>query len=513
MPDNSHPIGRRSFLSASAAAIAGAPLIGVLGGLLQSAHADDGDSSSRRYRAFSEHPGSLKVDCVVIGAGFAGINAARLLVQAGKTVAVLEARSRIGGRTKTETFRCGLKFDVGGQWIGPTQKRVTRLAEELGVPTFPTYDTGDNLVELGDTSAPWMTRYHRGIPNMRLHAADDLRIGMEHRLSELANGVNLEEPWNTPNAEHLDSQTLQNWVDANFSTADAKEFCISGMQGVYSAHPNRISLLHALYTVKSAGGLDKLFNVEGAAQARRFKNGTQELLDAMAKPFSDSIYLDAPVFRILQDASGVSVFAGADGSLRVDAKRAIVALAPTLAGRIRYDPILSADRDQLTQTMPMGTTVKSIAVYEKPFWREKGLTGQLFSGRGVVCAAYDNSVPGSTLGALVGLTVGHLAEQIRRMSPDDQQRAITEEYVRFFGPDAANPVEFVFHSFSDEAFSRGCYTAFMPPGVWTSLGQALRRPEGRIHWAGTETSTEWYGYIEGAIQSAERAVAEVLAAR
>lgn len=195
----------------------------------------------------------------------------------------------------------------------------------------------------------------------------------------------------------------------------------------------------------------------------------------------------------------------------VRGRRAIIAIPPALAGRIEYEPGLSADRDQLTQAVPMGSVMKFFAFYSTPFWRSAGLNAQAVSTKGRVFATFDNTHPDGKMGALLGFAVGPRAEELRRLSAEERRRVVLDQLRRLFGPEAATPVDFVEHSWAEEPWARGGYLGYLGPGVWTTLGPALRRPEGRLHWAGTETAREWNGYIEGAIESGERAAGEVLA--
>jgi len=446
-----------------------------------------------------EWPG---VDVVIVGAGFAGLSAARTLTRAGKTVAVVEARDRLGGRTCSEELPDGAIVDVGGQWIGPQQLRVNALVKELGVPTFPTFTDGDSVLDdLGAAS-----RYRGDIPTLNTFALADLSWAMS-RLEAMAATVDLDQPWRTPDAAALDSMTLATWVERQCWLGPSKRLLAAGLQMVFAADLARISLLHAAFFVRSAGGLHPLFDTRGGAQQDRFANGTEQLAGRLAAPFREQIHLDCPVRAIHQEGDGVRVVSDR-GAIR--ARRAIVAVPPTLAGRIDYQPALSADRDQVTQTMPMGTVVKCMAVYPTPFWRANGFSGQSISTDGTIRATFDNSLPDRREGILLGFSVGSAGEALRRLDAASRRRAVLDAFTRLFGPQALEPTHFLEHSWGDEPWSRGCYLGFFPPGVWTTLGHALRQPEGRIHWAGTETAREWTGYIEGALESGERAAREVL---
>jgi monoamine oxidase len=189
-----------------------------------------------------------------------------------------------------------------------------------------------------------------------------------------------------------------------------------------------------------------------------------------------------------------------------------VAIPPTLAGRIVYEPALPALRDQLTQRMPMGTVAKCMAIYDRPFWREDGLSGQATSDRGPTRAIFDNSPPDGSPGVLLGFLEGDFARELGRAPPEDRRRAVLGTFERLFGPGAASPEGWVERLWAEEEWTRGCYGCYMPTGGWTAYGRALRKPIGTLHWAGAETGTVWNGYMDGAVQSGERAAREVLVA-
>jgi monoamine oxidase len=281
------------------------------------------------------------------------------------------------------------------------------------------------------------------------------------------------------------------------------------IQAVFSAEPRDLSLLHVLFYIRSAGGLMDLIGVTGGAQETRFTTGAQTIANRLAEALGECVILNAPVHTISQDASGARIEADA---VTLTCDRVIVALPPTLAGRLRYRPALPGLRDQLTQRMPMGTVIKVHCIYPVPFWRGEGLTGQASSDTGAVRVTFDNSPPDGRCGVLLGFIEGDEGRRWGQRNLEERRAAVLECLVRYFGEQAGQPLDYIEQSWAEEEYTRGCYAGYMPPGVWSMYGQALRTPVGRIHWAGTETATVWNGYMEGAVQSGERAAAEVLAA-
>jgi monoamine oxidase len=167
-------------------------------------------------------------------------------------------------------------------------------------------------------------------------------------------------------------------------------------------------------------------------------------------------------------------------------------------------------REQLTQRMPIGSLIKTIAVYDRPFWRSAGLNGQVTSDEGPVKATFDASPASGTPGVMLGFVDGDDARQLSDLSDAERARRALGSYVRFFGSAAGNPRAYFDQVWEHEPYTGGCPVGVMPPGVMTEYGAALRQPVGRIHWAGTETATVWTGYMDGAVQSGKRAAAEAL---
>lgn len=445
-----------------------------------------------------------EVDVVVVGAGLAGLVAARDLVAGGATVRVLEARDRVGGRTCDRVLDDGTLVELGGQWVGPTQDRILALAARVGVDTHPTWNAGDNLLHLRGRSH----RYRGAIP--RINPALIADIGQaQARIERLARRVPLEAPWTAAKGEAWDGQTVETWLRHNLATRAGRDLLRLSVAAVFACEPRDLSLLHFLFYVHSGTSFDALLSVHRGAQEQRFVQGPQEISRRLAAELGDGVRLGAPVRAIAQSGDGAEV--RADG-LTVTARRVVVAVPPALAGRFVYEPPLPAARDQLTQKMPMGSVVKVHCVYAEPFWRADGLTGQATSDTGGVRVTFDNSPPSGIPGVLLGFLEGDEARRYSAMPDGERRRSVLADLERYFGPAAADPVAVVSQDWASEEFSRGCYGAHLAPGVWSSFGHALREPCGVVHWAGTETSGIWAGYMDGAVRSGERAAVEVLAA-
>jgi len=444
-------------------------------------------------------------DVVVVGAGLAGLAAASRLVDAGAEVVVLEARDRVGGRTLTLPAADGTPLDHGGHWIGPTQDRIAALAERVGVTSYPTYERGVNIEFYDGRTYRYDGDILDGDDSVNV-AAIGQAIG---ELEAMAATVPLEAPWAAEQALAWDSQTVETWLQDRVSSERVRAWLREIIRGTLAAEARDASLLHALFYIRSAGGMALLIGTGGGAQERRFHQGAQTVSIRLAEALGDRVVLGAPARVVRQEAGGVVVEAGGRA---LAGGRAILAVPPAVAGRIGYRPALPGWRNQLTQRAPMGSVIKLHALYDEPFWRHEGLSGFAISDSGPVSVVYDDTPEAGSLGVLVGFMEGEHARSWARRSPADRRAGVLARLADFFGEPAGRPRELLERSWAEEEYSGGCYGGYFPPGVWTSVGQALREPVGRLHWAGTETATDWNAFMEGAVQSGERAADEVLAA-
>ncbi|NRQ37915.1 FAD-dependent oxidoreductase [Nonomuraea sp. NN258] len=433
-------------------------------------------------------------DVIVIGAGFAGLAAALDLTEAGLRVVVLEARDRVGGRVLTRVLPDGTQLDLGGQWVGPTQHHVQELIARFRVDTYPSPEHGRPVVEY---------------EGRRLTEPPAEVAALRERLDGLSREVPVDEPWRHPRAREWDTTTLASWLAAHAQDPAAARAVARATAGALLAtDAGEVSLLHTLFYLASGQGLDMLAGYAGAAQSHRVAGGPQVIAERMAAALPEgTLRLAEPVRRIEHTSGGARVLTDLG---RHDARRVVVAIPPVLAGRVDYSPALPVQRDGLTQRMPAGHGLKTHAVYDRPFWRDQGLSGISTSNDGPLTETADNTPPGGPGAVLTSFAYGAEAHRLRAMDAAARRRAVLERLAALFGARALEAREFVEYDWSAQPWTRGCFSGHPVPGAWTGYGPALRAPVGVLHWAGTETATRWNGYFDGAVESGRRAAAEVL---
>jgi monoamine oxidase len=422
-------------------------------------------------------------EVVVVGAGFAGLTAARDLLQHGHDVLVLEGRDRVGGRSSTAAI-AGTPVDLGGTFVGPTQDEVLKLAADLGCETTPTFTDGKNLIR-------WRGRvraYRGTIPRLSVPELLDI-ARVRWQFARLARGVPLQKPWTAQRATTLDAQSLGHWL-----------------RSTWGCEPADVSLLHALRYVKAAGGLDRMLDTEGGAQQDRFPGGTGQIAVRMAAELGPRVLLNAPVRRIDQGDNAEVTVTFDDG--RAEARFVIVAIPPAHRAGIVFSPALPSGYDSLAQRWPQGTLSKAYAAYETPFWRAHGRSGQALSDEGPVFITFDVSPGPDGPGILLGFADARTFDPLPAAQRRDRALSCL---AGIFGQAARHPIDYLDHCWGAEPFAPGGPTAAVPPGSWSSYGPWLRKPAGAIHWAGTETADEWTGFLDGAVRSGKRAAAEVAA--
>jgi monoamine oxidase len=468
----------------------GAAVVGSIGapGLVRAAAADEAGLATPH------------VNVVVIGAGLSGLMAGRELQRRGvDSFIVLEARERVGGRTLNMPIGGGHIVEVGGEWIGPGQNAIATLIDELGIGAFDHYYDGDTTYDIEG-------RISRGLlPDVSLSEAVDFgRVAWQ--LDRLAKKMPVGEPWRMPDAAALDQATLGSWLREHASTSFTPSVFRLISRAVWSGYPERISLLWVLHYLRSAGGLLPVIFNDGGAQDQRIEGGSQVISERMASDLGGRVLLGRPVLRIEDRAPKRMRVVTASETFTAD--RVIVAMAPADTARIEFLPALPKPRRDLVSgwtRLPRLPLVKAAMLYERPFWRADGRNGAMQSDRSPIQLVFDNSPEDASMGVLsCFLSVvecPHLADRKLR------EEGLKEELARYFGPNALDATGYVEKDWAADPWSTGCITP-LTPGVLTAGGEHLRKPSGRIYWAGTESAKRWCGYMDGAISAGARAAGE-----
>ncbi|MFF1905701.1 flavin monoamine oxidase family protein [Kitasatospora sp. NPDC058218] len=434
---------------------------------------------------------------VVVGAGLAGLTAATGLAARGIDVTVLEARTRVGGRTHGLLVAPGRQVDAGAAYLGERHTELLSLVKELGLDTTPTAMHGASRFVLGREGTTRDGRF----PPLNAVALGDLF----ELLDELTAAVRPDAPWLTPDAARLDSLTAAAWAEQKLTHPDARLFFPLFLGEMMAADPADVSVLHMAFYLRSGGGVRYLNAFEGGAQQDRIAGGAHQVCERLAGRLGARVRLGEVVRAVHQDDDGVTVHATA-GAYRADV--AVMALPPLLADAVEYRPWLPVRR--AGERTARGCAVKATLVYPEPLWREHGLSGWSVNAEGPLLSTVDDSPAEGGVGVLTGFVTGREARRFGALDPRRRRAAVVEQAARVF-PMLPPPTALHITDWVNEQYSHGCYAALRGPGDWLRHGPTLTAPHRRVHWAGTETSTEYFGLMEGAVRSGHRVVAEILA--
>ncbi|WP_255410119.1 MULTISPECIES: NAD(P)/FAD-dependent oxidoreductase [unclassified Frondihabitans] len=447
-------------------------------------------------------PNTITTDVVVIGAGATGLTAAADLVKAGHSVVVLEARDRVGGRLWTNSIE-GQMYEIGGQWVSPDQTALIATLDELGLETYSRYREGESVYIGRDGEAKRFT--------------GDIFPGSESTESEIVRLIELldrlvaetdpDAPWTHPDAEALDRVSFKEWLAAQSTDEEARDNIALFIADAMLTKPaHAFSTLQALLMAASAGSFSNLVDADFILD-KRVVGGLQSVPVALAASLGDRVHLNQPVQTLEWSDSGV---VATTDDLRVEAKRALVAVPPNLYGRIDYVPALPRRRNQMHQHLSLGLVIKVHATYETPFWRDAALSGTAFSPYQLVHEAYDNSNHGETRGTLVGFVSDEKADRALELDPEERRARILDSLAAYFGPEARNPSVYYESDWAAEEWTQGAYATSFDLGGLTRYGAHQLTPVGPIRFGSSDLAGLGYQHVDGAIRVGHRLAAEVV---
>lgn len=447
--------------------------------------------------------GPIDADVCVVGAGYAGLTTARRLSQAGKSVVVLEARDRVGGRIWTQQLSDGTPVDRGGAWLAPYHDRIFALASEVGVSTYKTWVKGAHLLVDGAR----IRRYTGLIPKISPLAIASIAL-TQAKLDRTSKQVPIDAPWTAKRAAEWDARTVGDYIEhCGIRRGIGRDLFEMAVRGLFTGDLNDVSFLHLLFLVRAHGSINNLFSIEKGSQENLVDGGAGAIARKVADELGDAVRVNAPVRSITQGADHVVV---ETDELAVSARHVVVTVPPALALEITFEPVLPDDRLTLYKNDAAGPESKTIVVYDEPFWRADGFSGQTSEPGSASEVTLDASPSSGSPGVIASFTFGPVADRFDAIDPADRRREVLDALSSRLGPRAASPVELIETPWWKEEWTRGCSMAHLRPGILSKYGPLLAQPWGRVHWAGTETSTTSHGAIDGAVRSGERAAAEIL---
>ena len=439
-------------------------------------------------------------DIVIIGAGLSGLTAARRLVESGKKVLVLEAQDRVGGRTWSQPIGNGSFIDLGAQYIGKGHDSMYKLVSESGLKTFSTFTNGNKILRINGKNSVFNG-------TMPLIKESTLLEKAFNDIDKKSSSINTKYPWLSDNALELDQISIGSWINEHISNKKVRQFIKVLVEGEICKNVEKVSLFQVLSGIKASGSFVKGFTSEDGALRDRIFGGAQGVSHFLYQCIHTCVRLNCPVTFVTVKKNHIRV---GNSGFHVKTKKVIVTIPLPVVKNIKFTPELPIEKQILIHSMEMGTVIKCHAVYPNPFWRDSGLNGGSICLDEVIEQSVDNSVPGSSYGILTSFITADRAKYLLKLSDLDRKNIILMSYANLFGENALYPIMYQDYSFTNNTWIGGCYSGFFTNGIYSTYGKHLVEPSGHIHWAGTETSHLFTGYMEGAVLSGERVAKEIL---
>jgi monoamine oxidase len=457
-------------------------------------------SNTKSVKLFQKYAKDNLYDVVIIGAGLSGLTAARRLIEGGKKVLVLEAQDRVGGRTWSQSIGNGSFIDIGGQYIGKGHDSMYKLVSESGLTTFSAGTEGNEMLRIDGKNSLFSG-------SMPLLEESSLLEKAFHEIDYQSSMISTEYPWRSDNAIELDQISIGSWIDQTTSNKKVRKLMKLLVEGEICKNVENVSLFQVLSGVKSSGSFVKGFISEDGALQDRILGGAQGVSLFLYQQIHKFVRLNCPVTLVTVKKNHIMI---GNKGFRVKTKKVIVAVPLPVVKNITFTPELPMEKQILIHSMEMGTVIKCHAVYQNPFWSDSGLSGSSICIDEIIEQSVDNSVPGASYGILTSFICADRAKYLLSVSDIKRKEIILMSYANLFGEKALTPIMYHDYSFSTNPWIGGCYSGFFTNGIYSRYGKHLAEPSGNIHWAGTETSTLFKGYMEGAVLSGERVAKEIL---
>lgn len=414
-------------------------------------------------------------DVIVVGAGFTGLTAASTLVEAGRSVLILEARERAGGRVESMVLADGLRVDTGGQFLCDDMPEVMALARRHGKTLLRAPVEGKFILQ------PLESDEESGRINMEAHA-----------LRERMQAVDPDNP-------ALVGLSVGDWLAAEDASADGKRAFRSMMEGLWCRPLGEVPLWYLVST-------DRRVTNEQSELEYFLAETMHSLAENLAHALGDRIRLEMPVDAIRHSEEGVEVLAAGQS---FSAREAIVALPPVMASRLDYQPALEPSLSGALSGWASGAVIKALVRYQRPFWRQAGLSGMVMWRDPAGLFACDVS-RNADQAALVVFIGGPLAVAWRSRSEEAIRQEIIGKLVMALGDRAKDVVDVSWRDWTDDRWSGGGYSDTGTFSATTEVEAIIRDGARRVHFACSEVSPSFPGYIEGAIVAGRNAAMKVI---